>query len=140
MVKMVRKCLATTSNVELKTNPRDGSYYVEGLGSEGYMVFMDIFNSVFKENNTFYYTEDPDECLHRLKCNQSDYSTTLYIYYNTSLGVKIPLVAFSSKTTFLSGYNLNENPSKPSECGTVFDNLNLLEPSVHLWAMFIRYS
>lgn len=137
---MLRMCIITTLDLELKKNKKKGTYYVEGPGSSSHMEFMNIITQLFHKNNSFYLTMKTEECLDRLKTNESDSVSAFYSYYDNLQDYQVPVPLFLGKVAFLSGYDMTGKPLKPKDCGTVFANFELLEPSVHIWSLVLILS
>lgn len=91
-----------------------------------------IINQVTQANNSFYFSKRIEECLERLKNNQSDFSTSMVSYYENLDGFTVPVQLMPSMTQFVSGYKLNLTNVKPHDCATVYANIQLLHPFVYL--------
>lgn len=99
-----------------------------------------MMNEVTQLNNTFYYSTKTEECLERLKNNQSDLSTSMISYYQYLDGFTVPVQLMPGDIQFITGYKLNFTAIKPRECATVMANIQLLGPFVHLTSLALIFS
>lgn len=99
-----------------------------------------MFNQITNKNNTFYYTADIEECLERLKNNESDYATSMVPYYRNLNGFHVPVLMFPSKIQIITGYEFKYSQVKPKECATVLENLEFLHPNVYLAVLALIFS
>lgn len=134
----MRICLTTTTKVELKT-AQDGSYRIEGYGSHNYMEFARIADQLFYKNFTLFSTTNDEECMDRLRSNQSDVSTAMSPYFGNLKDYQVPVPMFLSRLSFMTGYDFEAKSPKTKECGSVFDNFTLFAPSAYFWTCFLLF-
>lgn len=137
----IRLCATTAVYFDLKTD-KNGRYYVDGLASESYNVFIQLSYAIFNDNFLLHLTTETDECVDRLQRNLSDFASPMFLYHDASNAhkFKVPVPMFLSRMSFFTGYDLTGRSLKPKECGTVFDNINLIYPSTQLWAALLVLS
>lgn len=114
---------------------KQNSYITKSSG-----VGPKIMNQALHGNNTFFYSTKTEECLERLKNNQSDISTSTSSYFENLDGYTVPVPMFANKIRFIAGYKLDFAAVKPEECATVMDNVQLLGPFVHLASLALIFS
>lgn len=131
---MARICMTVIGEVKLREDEQN--FYVNEKSSAGEL----LMNEITHKNNTFYLTTETEECLERLKNNQSDYSTSMVSYFENLDGFTVPVPMFPSKVQFITGYRLNDYDVKPRECATVIANIKLLGPFVHLASLALIFS
>lgn len=128
MSPLIRMCVPLPLQTETKMRP-DGSHYVDGTMSEVGNELINLLERMSR-NQTFHVTTSTEECLERVKNNQSDIATS-FVQENMS-GYRVPVPMFLNKVEFLTGYNLMGKSFKPMDYGTVFDNATLLQMPVYL--------
>lgn len=103
-------------------------------------LFSELFEQVLKTNYSYFFTTKAEECLERLKNNQSDFSAGLVSYYKNLDGFNVPVPIKLQRVQLVSGYKLNLSEIKPQESATVMENVDLIGLSVHLTALGTIFS
>ena len=137
---MIRCCIATATPVEAKQR-ENGEWSAEGLGAAMYIEQMRLkIAQSHPFNVTFYLTTEADECLDRLKTNQSDVSSVILPVDSISTGFHVPQPMFVGQLQFISGYNITEKEEMFEDTATVLSNADLLEIEVYYWALLLLVS
>lgn len=129
MADLVRFCI-TLPIALLLGEPNDTSYEFTGPVSQAVNKLTDFVKSTSK-NSSIYATTSTEECLERMKNNQSDMTSSMFLYHESSHYYQIPVPMFVSQIEFMVGYKLDEKTFKPVDYGTVFTNVSLLSLSVY---------
>lgn len=86
----------------------------------------------FEKNATYHFALGHDECLIRMRNNESDIGLDSLPLSNMIDGIILSTPIFPTKISVTTGYKLNMNEIRPHESATVMANLGLMSPTVHL--------
>ena len=142
LVNSMSKLLRICSTIPVQSQPQkrpDGSYFYDGVASRVGNEMLDLLGRTVK-NFSLFATISTDECVKRLKNNETDMSTSAFMFSEDSPYYQVPVPMFDSKIVFMAGYDLKGKTFQPKEYGTVFTNISLLEAPVYLWALFLVVS
>lgn len=135
---MIRHCLMGSVKDQTAVQKPDGSWTIEGMGSEVLIPTLQLWKEMFLPlNSSFYVSSEPHGCISHIENNLSDSSSLLVPMRTESpfYSVRFPILA--SKVEFISGYSILEEEIDGKETATVFSNLHLLEGEVYGWYLFL---